>query len=74
MSAIQVAAIVQGVFERHLRAGGMFYQFTYGPRCPLPAVLLKRLNLEARRVGSALFNLPPAAVYCINRAEIRVAA
>jgi phospholipid N-methyltransferase len=70
----QVAAIVQGVFERQLRAGGMFYQFTYGPRCPLPAALLDRLNLQARRVGSALLNQPPPAVYCISRADIQVAA
>jgi phospholipid N-methyltransferase len=70
----QVAAIVQGVFERQLSVGGMFYQFTYGPRCPLPAALLDRLNLQARRVGSALLNLPPAAVYCISRADIQVAA
>ncbi|HEY0198596.1 MAG TPA: phospholipid methyltransferase [Rhodanobacter sp.] len=75
MPAAQVAAIIQGVFERQLRADGMFYQFTYGPRCPLPAALLKRLNLQARRVGSALLNLPPAAVYCISqRRDLRVAA
>lgn len=75
MPAAQVAAIVQGVFERQLRAGGMFYQFTYGPRCPLPASLLQRLNLQARRVGSALLNLPPAGVYCISRrVDLRVAA
>ncbi len=75
MPAAQVAAIVQGVFERQLRADGMFYQFTYGPRCPLPAALLKRLNLQARRVGSALLNLPPAAVYCISqRQDLLVAA
>lgn len=71
----QVAAIVQGVFERQLRSGGMFYQFTYGPRCPLPSALLARLGLQAHRVGSALLNLPPAAVYCISRrAESQVAA
>ncbi len=75
MPALQVAAIVQGVFERQLRSDGMFYQFTYGPRCPLPAALLKRLNLQAQRVGSALLNLPPAAVYRITRcADIQVAA
>jgi phosphatidylethanolamine/phosphatidyl-N-methylethanolamine N-methyltransferase len=75
MPASQVADIVQGVFDQQLRAGGMFYQFTYGPRCPLPAALLKRLNLQARRVGSALLNLPPAAVYCISRLQdLRVAA
>jgi phosphatidylethanolamine/phosphatidyl-N-methylethanolamine N-methyltransferase len=75
MPPAQVAAIVQGVFERQLRTGGMFYQFTYGPRCPLRPALLARLNLQARRVGSALFNLPPAAVYCISRrADTQVAA
>jgi phospholipid N-methyltransferase len=75
MPAAQVAAIVQGVFERQLRTGGMFYQFTYGPRCPLPAALLQRLDLQAKRIGSALFNLPPAAVYCISqRQDDRVAA
>ena len=75
MPASQVAAIVQGVFERQLAAGGSFYQFTYGLRCPLPATLLQRLNLQAHRVGSALLNLPPAAVYCISRQPaIQVAA
>ncbi|HEV2682674.1 MAG TPA: rRNA adenine N-6-methyltransferase family protein [Rhodanobacter sp.] len=75
MPASQVAAIVQGVFERQLRNGGMFYQFTYGPRCPLPPALLERLNLQAQRVGSALLNLPPAAVYRISRrTDVLVAA
>ncbi|KRE87485.1 phospholipid methyltransferase [Rhodanobacter sp. Soil772] len=67
MPPAQVAAIVQGVFERQLHSDGMFYQFTYGLRCPLPPALLARLNLQARRVGNALLNLPPAAVYCISR-------
>lgn len=67
MPAGQVEAIIQGVFERQLRHDGMFYQFTYGPHCPLPTALLNRLGLQARRVGSALLNLPPAAVYCISR-------
>jgi phosphatidylethanolamine/phosphatidyl-N-methylethanolamine N-methyltransferase len=75
MPASQVAAIVQGVFEQQLRAGGMFYQFTYGMRCPLPVTLLQRLNLQAQRVGSALLNLPPAAVYRISRRpDILIAA
>lgn len=75
MPASQVAAIVQGVFERQLRHDGMFYQFTYGPRCPLPVALLNQLNLQAQRVGGALFNLPPAAVYRISRRpDVRVAA
>lgn len=75
MPADQVAAIVQGVFERQLRADGTFYQFTYGPRCPLPKALLNRLDLQAQRVGSALLNLPPAAVYRFSRrAGTRIAA
>jgi phosphatidylethanolamine/phosphatidyl-N-methylethanolamine N-methyltransferase len=67
MHASQVEAIVQGVFDRQLSRDGTFYQFTYAPRCPFPPSLLKRLDLQSRRVGSALLNLPPAAVYCISR-------
>ncbi|MGP1667625.1 MAG: class I SAM-dependent methyltransferase, partial [Rhodanobacter sp.] len=69
MPTEQVAAIIRGVFERQLRADGMFYQFTYGPRCPLPSSLLQQLDLEAVRIGSALLNLPPATVYRIGRRQ-----
>jgi phospholipid N-methyltransferase len=69
MPALHVSAIVQGAFERQLRADGVFYQFTYGPRCPLPHSLLERLGLKAQRVGSTLFNLPPASVYRVTRRE-----
>ncbi|WP_254424531.1 hypothetical protein [Rhodanobacter sp. C05] len=69
MPASQVAAVIQGVFERQLHADGAFYQFTYGPRCPLPRRLLQRLDLEAVRIGSVLFNLPPTAVYRIGRRQ-----
>ena len=75
MPASQVSAIIQGVFDRQLHADGAFYQFTYGPRCPLPRHLLERLDLEAVRIGSVLFNLPPAVVYRIGRRQRdRVAA
>ncbi len=74
MRSSQVEAIVQGLFDRQLRHDGIFYQFTYAPRCPFPSSLLERLNLRSRRVGSALLNLPPAAVYCISRrVETRIA-
>ncbi len=69
MPAAQVAAIVRGVFDGHLRSDGEFYQFTYGPRCPLPVSLLDALDLEAVRIGSALLNLPPASVYRIGRRQ-----
>jgi phosphatidylethanolamine/phosphatidyl-N-methylethanolamine N-methyltransferase len=67
----QVAAIVRGVFEQQLHANGALYQFTYGYRCPLPRRLLEQLDLEAVRVGSVLFNLPPATVYRIGRRQRR---
>lgn len=62
----QVMAILSGSF-RHLRAGGNFYQFTYGPRCPVPRVILDRLGLKATLLGRTIHNLPPAAVYRISR-------
>ncbi|WP_184674006.1 phospholipid methyltransferase [Rhodanobacter sp. A1T4] len=71
----QVAAIIRGVFEQQLHADGALYQFTYGTRCPLPRQLLDQLDLEAVRIGSVLFNLPPATVYRIGRRQCkRVAA
>ncbi len=68
LPAKTVARLIEGVFERQLDPRGAFFQFTYGPGCPLPGALLERLGLEATRIGSALFNLPPATVYRINRA------
>jgi phospholipid N-methyltransferase len=67
----QVAAIIRGVFDRQLHADGALYQFTYGPRCPLPRQLLEQLDLEAVRIGRVLFNLPPATVYRIGRRRCR---
>ena len=65
--ADKVAAIVEGVFERQLQPGGALYQFTYGPRCPLPRALRQRLGLEAARIGGTWLNLPPAWVWRIRR-------
>jgi phosphatidylethanolamine/phosphatidyl-N-methylethanolamine N-methyltransferase len=62
-----VLRILHGAFS-HLRPDGGFYQFTYMPTCPVPASLLWRLGLRARRVGARVYrNLPPAAVYRIER-------
>lgn len=69
MPADQVAAIVRGTFERQLRQDGVFYQFTYGLRCPLRPELLERLGLEAHRIGRTWLNLPPASVYRIARRQ-----
>jgi phospholipid N-methyltransferase len=61
-----VMQIVHGAFV-HLRDGGAMYQFTYGPRCPVRRPILERLGLEAKRVGGAMLNVPPASVYRITR-------
>ncbi len=66
MSPRKVIAILTGAFNK-LRPDGAFYQFTYGPLCPVPPRLLNRLGLEAERIGGTLANLPPAAVYRIRR-------
>lgn len=63
-----VTAILDRAFAC-LRPGAGFYQFTYGPRCPVPRLILDRLGLEAVRIGGTWRNLPPAAVYRINRRD-----
>lgn len=64
-----VYGVLAGVLK-HVRADGAFYQFTYGPWCPVPPRVLDRLGLEARRVGRVARNVPPAAVYRIRRRAI----
>ncbi len=66
ISATNVAAILQGAFA-HMRPDGVFYQFTYRPRCPVPRETLDRLGLAASRLRIVLRNLPPAAVYQFAR-------
>ncbi len=68
MAPRQVLSILKGSF-RQMAPEGMFYQFTYGPRCPVPPEVLRRLGLEAQRVGRARANLPPASVYRIHRTD-----
>jgi phosphatidylethanolamine/phosphatidyl-N-methylethanolamine N-methyltransferase len=72
--AKKAAMILEGAFSRHLRAGGAFYQFTYGPCFPLPPRVLEHLGLQASRVGFVLANMPPAAVYCIRRRGVAFAS
>jgi Phospholipid N-methyltransferase len=70
MPVRKVIAILEGAFS-HLRHDGAFYQFTYGPRCPIPRPLLDRLGLKATFIGRTLANVPPAAVYRISRRRRR---
>ncbi|MBN9549863.1 MAG: methyltransferase domain-containing protein [Alphaproteobacteria bacterium] len=62
----KVTAILDGAFA-HLRPGAAFYQFTYGPRCPVAWPILDGLDLTATHIGRTLLNVPPAAVYRISR-------
>ena len=66
MPLAKIFAILTGAF-RHLRVDGAFYQFTYGPRCPVPNACMERLELKANWVGHALLNVPPATVYRITK-------
>lgn len=66
MSPRKITSILSGAFTL-LRPGGAFYQFTYGPRCPVPRPILDRLGLKAVRIGGTMFNVPPASVYRITR-------
>ncbi|RWX78402.1 methyltransferase domain-containing protein [Neorhizobium lilium] len=66
MSPRKQEAILSGALSV-LKSGGAIYQFTYGPRCPVPRVILERLDLKAQHIGSTVRNLPPAAVYRITR-------
>lgn len=68
MSPRKVMSILNGAFG-YLRPAGAFYQFTYGPRCPVPRPILDRLGLKATRIGGTVRNLPPAAVYRITRRQ-----
>lgn len=66
MTARKQMAILTGCFGA-MRAGAAFYQFNYGPFCPVPRTILDRLCLKAARIGGTLRNLPPASVYRITR-------
>ncbi|WP_072397442.1 rRNA adenine N-6-methyltransferase family protein [Hyphomicrobium sp. CS1GBMeth3] len=65
MSPRKVFAILMGSF-RLMGEDGKFYQFTYGPRCPIPRRILDRLGLKAVRIGWTSRNIPPASVYRIS--------
>ncbi|MEO5923936.1 MAG: methyltransferase domain-containing protein [Bryobacteraceae bacterium] len=62
----KVVEILQASFA-HLRPGGFFFQFTYGPCCPVAPQVLETCDLSANRVGGTLKNVPPAAVYRLSR-------
>ncbi|MEN3930541.1 SAM-dependent methyltransferase [Microvirga sp. W0021] len=66
MSGRKVMATLAGAFC-YMQPDAAFYQFTYGPRCPVPRKILDRLGLKATRVGVTYNKFPPAAVYRITK-------
>ena len=68
MPPLKSAAILTGAF-RKMKPDGAFYQFTYGPRCPVPRKLLARLGLQAQWIGGTLTNIPPASVYRLSQIQ-----
>ena len=65
MPPAKVFRILSGSFAA-LGHGASLYQFTYGPRCPVPPAVLRRLRLGAARIGSTMANLPPATVWRLS--------
>lgn len=65
MGPRKIMAILSGAFS-YARPRAAFYQFTYGPMCPVPRSVLDRLGLKAKFIGRAFLNMPPAAVYKIT--------
>lgn len=72
MGPRKMMAILDGAFA-YMQPRGGFYQFTYGPRCPVPRAILDRLGLKATLLGRAIRNIPPAAVYRISARPSRQA-
>lgn len=66
MPPAKVFAILDGAFLR-MRTGGAFYQFTYGPRCPVSRRIRDLLDLKAESIGWVFANFPPAQVFRLTR-------
>ncbi len=60
-------AIFSGAL-RALRPDGVFHQFTYGPRHPLPDEIRAEMGLTVTPGRRIWLNLPPARVYSYRRA------
>ncbi|MDR7124002.1 methyltransferase domain-containing protein [Pseudotabrizicola sp. 4114] len=52
-----------------LKPDGDLRLVTHGQRCPIPAAMLSRLGLVARRRTFGPLNTPPASVYAVVRME-----
>ncbi|TDP44839.1 class I SAM-dependent methyltransferase [Zavarzinia compransoris] len=62
---------IAGAAFEMLGPGGRMVQFTYGPASPLRPSLMAELGVTGRRAGHVWINLPPARVWCYEKAETR---
>lgn len=60
-------AIVRAAFDV-LAPGGIYVQFTYGAKPPVPPEQMRALGLTVEQTAHVLFNLPPARVFTFRRA------
>lgn len=60
-------AILNSCF-RVMRPGGVFVQFTY--KTLFSSVKTDQLSLQKRRIGTVLFNIPPATVWVYTRNNV----
>lgn len=63
-------AILEAAFSV-LSPHGRFIQFTYGPGNPVAKDVMRDLELSAHRASFTFWNVPPAAVYVIQRSRSR---
>lgn len=61
-----VLAIMTAAFDV-LRPDGVYIQFTYGNKPPIPPQVMEKLGLEAVQGQKVWLNLPPAQVYYLRR-------
>ena len=59
------AGIAEACFSV-LAEGGQMLQFTYGPTSPLSS---RKLGLHKKRLGSVIWNFPPAVIWAYKRGE-----
>ena len=52
-----------------LRGGGVFLEFSYGPLSPIPARLVRELDLAPHRLQRVWGNFPPATIWAYRRAD-----
>jgi len=60
-----VEAILTAAFDI-LRPDGVYIQFTYGNKPPIPLHIMEKLGIEARAGTKVWLNVPPARVYYLR--------